>query len=62
MDGFGPTGKEVIQIGTDRKESFGIAAIKAGMDEKTARKYQQLGRLPSELETTTHMADAQRSI
>lgn len=30
--------------------NFGIAAIKAGMDEKTARKYCSLGKLPSELE------------
>ncbi len=28
---------------------FGTAAAKAGMDEKTARKYLKLGRLPSEL-------------
>jgi hypothetical protein len=28
---------------------FGTAAAKAGMDEKTARKYIQLGRLPSEI-------------
>ena len=26
-----------------------IAAAKAGMDEKTARKYERLGKLPSEL-------------
>ena len=32
------------------ERSFGIAAIKAGMDEKTARKYRRLGKLPSELE------------
>jgi hypothetical protein len=32
------------------EKNFGIAAIKAGMDEKTARKYRKLGRLPSELE------------
>ena len=32
------------------EKNFGIAAIKAGMDEKTARKYSKLGRLPSELE------------
>lgn len=30
---------------------FGIAADKAAMDEKTARKYRQLGKLPSELST-----------
>ena len=32
------------------EKNFGIAAIKAGMDEKTARKYRMLGKLPSELE------------
>jgi hypothetical protein len=32
------------------EKNFGIAAIKAGMDEKTARKYRKLGKLPSELE------------
>lgn len=32
------------------EKNFGIAAIKAGMDEKTARKYRNLGKLPSELE------------
>lgn len=31
------------------QNSFGIAAAKAGMDEKTARKYAKLGKLPSEL-------------
>ena len=29
--------------------NFGITAAKAGMDEKTARKYRKLGRLPSEM-------------
>jgi transposase len=33
------------------EKNFGIAAMKAGMDEKTARKYQRLGKLPSELKT-----------
>ena len=32
------------------EKNFGIAAIKAGMDEKTARKYRRLGKLPGELE------------
>jgi hypothetical protein len=32
------------------ENNFGIAAIKAGMDEKTARKYRELDKLPSELE------------
>ena len=31
------------------EKRFGIAAIKAGMDEKTARKYRRLSKLPSEL-------------
>jgi hypothetical protein len=31
------------------QKSFGIAAAKAGMDEKTARKYTKLGKLPSEI-------------
>ena len=31
------------------EQTLGRAAAKAGMDEKTARKYRQLGRLPSEL-------------
>ena len=31
------------------EKNFGIAAMKAGMDEKTARKYRKLGKLPSEL-------------
>jgi len=34
------------------EKDFGIAAIKAGMDEKTARKYRRLGQLPSELENS----------
>ena len=32
------------------EKNFGTAAIKAGMDEKTARKYRRIGKLPSELE------------
>ncbi len=31
------------------KMALGVAAAKSGMDEKTARKYRQLGKLPSEL-------------
>jgi len=31
------------------EKNFGIAAAKAGMDEKTARKYRRVGKLPSEL-------------
>ena len=31
------------------ERSLALAAAKAGMDEKTARKYRDLGRLPSEV-------------
>jgi len=31
------------------KRTLGVAAAKSGMDEKTARKYRDLGKLPSEL-------------
>lgn len=31
------------------EKNFGIAAMKAGMDEKSARKYRNLGKLPSEV-------------
>jgi len=31
------------------EKNFGIAAMKAGMDEKTARKYEKSGKLPSDL-------------
>jgi len=31
------------------EKNFGIAAMKAGMDEKTARKYSRAGKLPSEI-------------
>lgn len=34
------------------EKNFGIAAMKAGMDEKTARKYRKQGKLPSELKIT----------
>lgn len=33
----------------DEKKTLGVAAAKSGMDEKTARKYRDLGRFPSEL-------------
>ncbi|MDI6807485.1 MAG: IS21 family transposase, partial [Candidatus Eisenbacteria bacterium] len=33
-----------------RGRRFSVAALGAGMDEKTARKYRKLGRLPSEQE------------
>lgn len=32
-----------------REETLGMAAAKSGMDEKTARKYRQSGKLPSEI-------------
>jgi len=32
-----------------KDEPLGVAAARAGMDEKTARKYRDLGKLPSEL-------------
>ena len=31
------------------KKKLGVAATKSGMDEKTARKYRDIGKLPSEL-------------
>jgi hypothetical protein len=35
---------------SQKEKTFAIAASKAGMDEKTARKYCRLGKLPSEVE------------
>jgi hypothetical protein len=32
-----------------QEETLGVAAAKAGMDEKTARKYRYLDRLPSDI-------------
>jgi len=32
-----------------QEETLGVAAAKSGMDEKTARKYRELGKLPSEI-------------
>jgi hypothetical protein len=37
------------------EKNFGIAAMKAGMDEKTARKYRKQGMLPSELKGDHHL-------
>ena len=34
-----------------KDKSYGIAAAKAGMDEKTARKYRDLGKLPSDIQS-----------
>jgi len=36
------------------ENSQAVAAVQAGMDVKTARKYQRLGRLPSEVKVTHH--------
>jgi hypothetical protein len=33
-----------------KKRALGVAAAKSGMDEKTARKYRDIGKLPSELQ------------
>jgi hypothetical protein len=33
----------------NQEETLSLAAAKAGMDEKTARKYRELGKLPSEV-------------
>ena len=32
------------------EKNFGIAALKSGMDEKTARKYRDSGQLPGEIQ------------
>ncbi len=37
-----------------QEETLGIAAAKAGMDEKTARKYRDLDMLPSEIKAERH--------
>jgi hypothetical protein len=36
---------------TPKEKSLAAAAAKAGMDEKTARKYRRLGQLPSTIKT-----------
>jgi len=35
-------------------DTLSVAAAKTGMDDKTARKYRNLGKLPSQLKTTRH--------
>jgi hypothetical protein len=45
------SGEEVEKVETEGK-TLSSAAAKAGMDEKTARKYLRLGKLPSEVEKT----------
>ena len=35
-----------------QEPTLAIAAAKAGMDQKTARKYRRLGKLPSEVKTS----------
>ncbi len=37
-----------------QEETLGLAAAKAGMDEKTARKYRNLDKLPSEIKADRH--------
>ena len=39
-----------------------IAAAKSGMDEKTARKYERLGKLPSELKSEHNWRTTRRPI
>ncbi len=36
------------------KSTLGIAASKTGMDEKTDRKYRDLGKLPSEIKAEAY--------
>ncbi len=43
--------RRLFQMSQDSKLNKSQAAIKSGMDEKTARKYLNSGRLPSELES-----------
>ena len=40
----------------------GLAAMKAGMDRKTARKYLRAGKLPSEMKVRADVADAGGSV
>lgn len=37
-----------------QEETLGVAAAKAGMDEKTARKYRDLDKMPSEIKADRH--------
>ena len=43
--------RRLFQMSRDSKLNKSQAAIKSGMDEKTARKYLTAGKLPSELKT-----------
>jgi len=43
--------RRLFQMSQDSKLNKSQAAIKSGLDEKTARKYLNLGKLPSELKT-----------
>ena len=47
------TGRQVRRLFklVQAEKNFGIAALRSGMDEKTARKYHRLGKLPGELNT-----------
>ena len=47
-DGHGQTGEEAVSI-LDKGMSLAMAAARSGMDEKTARKYRKLGKLPTEV-------------
>jgi hypothetical protein len=40
-----------LMKGVEREPTLALAAAKAGMDEKTARRYRRLGKLPSELQS-----------
>ena len=42
------------------EKNFRLAAMKAGMDEKTARKYRKLGKLPSVVERGTFVLNVQK--
>jgi hypothetical protein len=39
-----------------------LAAAKAGMSERAGRKYEQLGKLPSQLKQPPYLVDAQESL
>ncbi len=49
MNGNGPEQVRMLFKLIQSEKNFGIAAMKAGMDEKTARKYCKTGKLSSEL-------------
>ena len=53
LNGHGSSGEEVRKL-IQKEPTKSTAAAKAGMDEKTARKYLRMGKLPSEM-TTEHV-------